>query len=455
MNTSFFAACKKLLKFSVPVVGQRLVVAINGFIGMMMIARLGHAQLAAGALITSVYITLLVIATSIVYSMGVIGGQIYGAKKYIELGKILRQGWLLAIIIAIPLTLVMWNISPVLLFFKQDRHLVLLTQNYFRVLSLGMLPLMLLSTTSQFFIAVSKPKISLYFSIGSIIITVIPAYGLVFGKLGLPAFGMLGVPLAITMKNYIICGAVLIYLLCNKRYKKFQIFKFFSSGNFYYFRRLLQIGLPISIQFAAELTAFCMGTFMMGWLGQTALAARQIVLQLNIIAVMVPFGISQASGVLVGQALGQENFQAIKSLGYATISIGLIFVMFIAAAYWIIPKNLISFYVNVRNPINAQLVHIAILLMAVGAFAQIFDAARNVATGTLRGLHDTKVPMWIGILATWIISLPVGYFCAFILHWGPVGLSCGYMVGFFVGAILIIKRLHHKTNLMIAAINVK
>ena len=67
--------------------------------------------------------------------MGVIGGQIYGAKKYIELGKILRQGWLLAIVVAIPLTLVMWNISPVLLFFKQDKHLVLLTQNYFHILA--------------------------------------------------------------------------------------------------------------------------------------------------------------------------------------------------------------------------------------------------------------------------------------------------------------------------------
>ncbi|MGD9109029.1 MAG: MATE family efflux transporter [Gammaproteobacteria bacterium] len=440
------AAYKKILGFTLPIVGQRLVIATNGFVGMLMIARLGHAQMAAGALVTSVYTTLFVIATSIVYSMGVIGGQLYGAKKYVELGEILRQSWLLAIIIAVPLVLVMWNISPVLLLFKQDKHLVLLTQSYFHVLSWGVLPLMILFACSQFMVGVAKPTVSLCLSIASIVVTLIPAYGLVFGKLGLPEMGMTGVALAITMKNYIICIVALIYLMFSKYCKKFQIFNFVAGQGFYYLKRLLQVGIPISIQFAAELSAFCMGTFMMGWLGQTALAARQIVLQLNIVAVMVPFGISQASGVLVGHAVGRDQFQQTRLLSYASISVGLFCALLIGAAYLIIPKVLIGFYIDVHQLANAKLVHIAILLMAVGAFSQFFDASRNIATGALRGFHDTKVPMWIGILATWIISLPIGYFCAFTLNWGPVGLSCGFMIGFFVGAVLIVKRLHEKTE---------
>lgn len=437
---------KKILGFALPIVGQRLVIATNGFIGMLMIARLGHAQMAAGALVTSVYTMLFVIATSIIYSLGVIGGQLYGAKKYLELGRILRQAWLLGVIIAVPLVLVMWNISPVLLLFKQDKHLVSLTQNYFYVLAWGVLPLMILFTCSQFMVSVAKPMVSLGLSIASIVVTLIPAYGLVFGKLGLPAMGMTGVALAITMKNYIICAIALVYLLFSNYCKKFQIFNFIAAQGFYYLKRLLQVGVPISIQFAAELSAFCMGTFMMGWLGQTSLAAQQIVLQLNVVAVMVPFGISQASGVLVGHAVGRQQFHQTRLLSYAAISVGLFFALIISAAYLIIPKVLISFYVDVHQLANAGLVHIAILLMAVGAFSQFFDASRNIATGALRGFHDTKVPMWVGILATWIISLPIGYFCAFILNWGPVGLSFGFMIGFFVGAILIIKRLHRKTK---------
>ena len=439
---------KKIIVFALPIVSQRLVIATNGFIGMLMIARLGHAQMAAGALVTSVYTMLFVVATSIIYSMGVIGGQLYGAKQYLELGKILRQAWLLAIVIGVLLTLVILDISPLLLLFKQDKHLVLLTQNYFHILAWGVLPLMILFTCSQFMVSVAKPTVSLCLSIGSIIITLIPAYGLVFGKFGLPEMGMIGVALAITIKNYIICMAVLIYLIFSKYCKKFEIFNFVSGQGFYYFKKLLQVGIPISIQFAAELSALCMGTFMMGWLGQTALAARQVVLQLTIVAVMVPFGISQASGVLVGHALGREQFEQTRLLSYAAISLSLFGALIIGAAYLIIPKVLISFYVDVHQAANAQLVHIAVLLMAVGAFSQFFDAVRNVATGALRGFHDTKVPMWVGILATWIISLPIGYFCAFILGWGPVGLSCGFVVGFFVGAVLIIKRLHRKTSVI-------
>lgn len=438
-------AYKKIIGFSLPMVGQRLVIATNGFVGMLMIARLGHAQMAAGALVTSVYTMLFVIATSIIYSIGVIGGQLYGAKKYLELGKILRQAWLLGVVIGVMLTLSLWYISPILLLFKQDKHLVLLTQNYFHVLAWGALPLMILFTSSQFMVSVSKPTVSLFLSVMSIVVTLIPAYGLVFGKLGLPAVGMTGVALAITMKNYIICGVALIYLIFSKYCKKFEIFKFVSDQGFYYFKRLLQVGVPISIQFAAELSAFCMGTFMMGWLGQTVLAAWQVVLQLNVMAVMVPFGISQASGVLVGHAVGEQQLQQTRVLSYAAISIGLFCALIISAAYLIIPKVLIGFYINVHQLVNAKLVHIAVLLMAIGAISQFFDAARNIATGALRGFHDTKVPMWVGILATWIISLPIGYFCAFILHWGPVGLSCGFMIGFFIGVVLIMKRLHEKT----------
>ena len=100
----------------------------------------------------------------------------------------------------------------------------MLTQNYFYALAWGVIPIMIVSCIGQFFNAVSKPRMSLIFSIVSIVITVIPGYALIFGKFGMPHLGMSGYAWAITFKNYIILIAMLAFIYFHKSYRKFHIF---------------------------------------------------------------------------------------------------------------------------------------------------------------------------------------------------------------------------------------
>ena len=97
-------------------------------------------------------------------------------------------------------------------------------------------------------------------------------------------------------------------------------------------------------------------------------------------------------------------------------------------------------------PANVNTVHLAVLFLAISAFAQIFDSIRNILTGSLRGFRDTKVPMWVGILSTWVFYIPVSYLLGFVFHWGAVGVAMGFLVGVFVGSIILIKRFYNKTQ---------
>lgn len=159
---------------------------------------------------------------------------------------------------------------------------------------------------------------------------------------------------------------------------------------------------------------------------------------------MIPVGLSQTSGILVGQALGSNNKAFTLSISNANLLLGTFLMSLIACMYIFAPKLLISFYLNINNPANINTMHIAILLLAVTAISQIFDSIRNIVTGVLRGFKDTQIPMRVGILVTWIIGLPLSYLLAFTFHWGPVRISIAYALGFLVGAIILTQRFYRK-----------
>jgi MATE family multidrug resistance protein len=81
---------------------------------------------------------------------------------------------------------------------------------------------------------------------------------------------------------------------------------------------------------------------------------------------------------------------------------------------------------------------IGVTLLSVAAVFQLFDGVQGVATGILRGVGNTRTPMWSNFIGHWVIGLPVGWSLCFVAGWGVVGLWIGLSVGLIlVGLILV------------------
>lgn len=239
----------------------------------------------------------------------------------------------------------------------------------------------------------------------------------------------------------------IIYLLMNKHYKKFQLFRFNKDFGFELLQKIFKIGVPISIQIASELSAFTFSIFMVGWLGQVPLAATQIINQLNMIMIMGPYGISLASNVLISQDFGKGDKNSIRTLGNASMFTGFVFTAIVAMFYIAFPEQFISLYsVNISNPANLTLIKIATLLFFIGAFSQIFDGIRNIVIGSLRGLQDTVTPMWYGIISCWFVGIPLCYLLGIEFKFGAPGISMAFLVSWLICSIFLIARFYNKTN---------
>ena len=74
------------------------------------------------------------------------------------------------------------------------------------------------------------------------------------------------------------------------------------------------------------------------------------------------------------------------------------------------------------------------------ALFQIFDGAQAVASGMLRGLHDTKVPMIYAAIGYWGVGLPLGVVLAFHFGFAGAGIWIGLSTGLAVVAVLLLWR---------------
>jgi MATE family multidrug resistance protein len=74
------------------------------------------------------------------------------------------------------------------------------------------------------------------------------------------------------------------------------------------------------------------------------------------------------------------------------------------------------------------------------AIFQVVDGAQVVGAGMLRGLHDTRVPMFFALIGYWGIGIGAGAWLAFRRGWAGQGIWAGLALGLAVVALLMIVR---------------
>jgi multidrug resistance protein, MATE family len=148
---------------------------------------------------------------------------------------------------------------------------------------------------------------------------------------------------------------------------------------------------------------------------------------------MVPLGVASAGAVRVGQAVGRRDPAAAARAGWTALLFGAFFMACAATTFLVAPRQLIGAFTPDRAVID-----IGVSLLFVGAIFQMFDGVQGVATGVLRGLGDTRVPMLWNLAAHWFIGLPLGYALCFRAGYGVIGLWWGLSTGLIICGVALL-----------------
>lgn len=431
---------KRVFQLSLPMAGSRFLQMISGFISTMMVAHLGRFVVASCALINATLTAILMSFISIVFSLSFIVSQSYGAKKYDEVGELVQQGMLLSFILAIIMMIFFWYADDILTLFHQKAAMLVYVRQYFHALMWGAIPILLQSCLEQFCYGVLKQRLVVTVNILSALIGAPIAYTLIFGKFGFPALGVYGQGLTFAIQAWFACTLLMVSCCTIRYFEKFELFKWRSIHGLKSLRKIFHIGWPMSVQFTAEFSALFIVMMMIGWLGTDALAAVQITQQWMYLIIVPIYAMSEAAGVLVGQAVGARDYLHLNLINRASLILSLGLVILLDLGFVFFPHFFASFYLNMKDSNNVQVMQLIHPLFALMALSLIFNSIRDVISGSLRGLFDTQFPMRVSLLVMWGLVLPLSYLFAFTWHWDVIGLRLGGNVGLLIGAAVLYWR---------------
>lgn len=433
----------QLLMLGSPLIVTRILESLKDFVNILLLARLGAQELAAGGLITLFFATLMMIFWGIFSATSTIVSHHHGAEQPNLIGHAVKNGLWLSIFLSVPIMLLIWYGGELLRFFGQPPATIRLANSYSHVLAWAVLPDFLGIVLSNFYIGIAKPRIMFLLSLIYVPFNIAMSYISVFGKWGVPPQGVAGIGWGTLITYWLAFFMMLGIILLNKEYRRY--FQIAMSPQWTMIKELLAIGLPMGMMWTVEITFFMVISICVGYLGTVALAAHQIACQLLSFAFTFVNAMTQAITVQVGHAMGQKQLDKLAASCIAGLIISTVYMFVIALGYWFIPEKIVAIDLDLTKPENTQVLLVAVKILAFAAIYEIIDASRFAIYGVLRGMKDTQFSMYVSLIGYWLFALPLGYLMVFKLHWfGPEGFWLAMAFGMSASLAAQAMRLQNK-----------
>ena len=217
-----------------------------------------------------------------------------------------------------------------------------------------------------------------------------------------------------------------------RRFADLGLFARFDHPHWPTIRGLLATGLPIGVTVLMEGGLFIATALLIGRLGEVPAAAHQIAINVATLCFMVPMGLAEATTVRVGHALGRGDVHGVRRAALAGLCIVLASQLLSATVLLTANDWVVGVYTR-----DAAVATLAAGLLVYAAMFQFPDGVQVLSAGSLRGLKDTRVPMFLAMFAYWGVGMPVGAGLGLGLGWGPTGMWIGLIAGLSVAAVLL------------------
>ena len=409
------------------VLGQVSSMAMN-IIDTVLAGWHGPVTLAAVGVGSAVWSVVILVSIGVLMAVPPTVSQLNGAGRRAEIGAVFRQAVWLALALGFGLFFVVragaLALEPMGITAEARPEAIA----FLRAISWGAPGLALYFCLRNLSEGVAWTLPTMVFGIAGLVLLAPLGWALMFG-LQLGAAG-LGYAVAITL--YCQCAALGAYLYRSPRFADLGLFDRFDPPRWAPIRGLLRLGLPMGVSVFMEGSLFVATALLIGKLGTTQIAAHQVAILMASLCFMVPLGVAMATTVRVGHAVGAGDPSAVRWSAAAGYSLAMLAQTLSAVVLVLAGTFLAGLFTQ-----DPAVIALAALLMAYAAVFQYPDGLQAMSAGALRGLKDTRVPMFITVLAYWGVGLPLGYWFGLVKGQGAPGLWTGLILGLSVAACLL------------------
>ena len=309
-------------------------------------------------------------------------------------------------------------------------------KNYLWYLALGIIPLLLFSTIRSLFDALGLTKLSMYLMLLLLPLNGTFNYALIYGAFGFPEMGGAGAGLGTSLAYWVL---LLISLLVAVKHPKVRVYELWKIRPLDKkdFIEGIRLGLPIGGTFFAEVVIFSVVGLVMAKFSSLIIASHQAAMNFSNLMYAFPMSISTSMSIIVSYEIGANRPDDVKKfckLGRLT-ALGIAGFTFLFL--YIFRDRVAALYGS-----DTEFIRMTSVFLTYSLFFQLADTFAAPLQGILRGYKDTQVPFYLGLIAYWGVSLPLGIFLDYYTSLGPYGYWIGLIASLVTSGILFQWRLN-------------
>ena len=309
-------------------------------------------------------------------------------------------------------------------------------KNYLWYLALGIIPLLLFSTIRSLFDALGLTKLSMYLMLLLLPLNGTFNYALIYGAFGFPEMGGAGAGLGTSLAYWVL---LLISLLVAVKHPKVRVYELWKIRPLDKkdFIEGIRLGLPIGGTFFAEVVIFSVVGLVMAKFSSLIIASHQAAMNFSNLMYAFPMSISTSMSIIVSYEIGANRPDDVKKfckLGRLT-ALGIAGFTFFFL--YILRDRVAALYGS-----DTEFIRMTSVFLTYSLFFQLADTFAAPLQGILRGYKDTQVPFYLGLIAYWGVSLPLGLFLDYYTSLGPYGYWIGLIASLVTSGILFQWRLN-------------
>lgn len=291
---------------------------------------------------------------------------------------------------------------------------------------------MMMSTASR---AAGDAKVPLYMGIISNVSSVVAAYGLAYGVMGLPAMGVKGAAIGWGLAYLI--SAVIYFSCWYFGYLKLP-FKTAAAGEKAKTDQFIRISMPATVEQIIMQGAMLVFIAFVAQYGTEAFAAYGVGINIMSVAAVIGLGFSIAASANVGMSLGAGKPQKALEASMEALKLAVIILTIVGLGLGLFAETISQFMVADRLVVEISTQFLWILACLLPVLAVDF-----VLSGAMRGAGDTRYPLIAGIMTSLGVRLPLAALCL----WLELPVWCIFSVFLFdqlVKCFLLVRRYRQK-----------
>ena len=309
-------------------------------------------------------------------------------------------------------------------------------KNYLWYLALGIIPLLLFSTIRSLFDALGLTKLSMYLMLLLLPLNGSFNYALIYGAFGFPEMGGAGAGLGTSLAYWVLLLISLLVAVKHPKVRAYELWKIRPLDKMGFIEGI-RLGLPIGGTFFAEVVIFSVVGLVMAKFSSLIIASHQAAMNFSNLMYAFPMSISTSMSIIVSYEIGANRPDDVKKfckLGRLT-ALGIAGFTFLFL--YILRDRVAALYGS-----DSEFIRMTSVFLTYSLFFQLADTFAAPLQGILRGYKDTQVPFYLGLIAYWGVSLPLGLFLDHYTSLGPYGYWIGLIASLVTSGILFQWRLN-------------